>query len=807
MKWTVGKKMFLIGTFVVLGVGVLAGNNFFTNTSIHKTSELMHLRNNQIDTVNRTLQSHLNLMLAAMDSIVDKNEGKIDKELMESINTDVALINANLKNLDELADTEEEKRLSQELHSLFDNLAAGIQVNLVKLIENSGSRMAEIEAEFAKVDDVLDESGESISNGLEAIEASFKSKFEEAQRTGDGALLAASAKLNVVEVQQWLTDISATRGAEGYDDGFGEAEKHATLLYEDLEKLLKVAPHTREKIEALRSSFKAFYEKGKWMATQYIEHGPSKGNEAMAQFDAYAEDIGNRVEQLMTQIDVSATKAKKIKEGLDLVEKIRIAQLDLILAAMDSIVDKNEGRVDEERMGVINTNVEYLTANLDAFDKTAETKEEKELVEDVRSAIPKLTKGVQVDLVRLIEKSGAEAAQIEAEFAKIDDVLDQNGEKLEDNLRKIQASVQEEVKEAEEASTSMLNQSKMVGWIVSLVALAATIAALWLIARSIINPITRVTRNMSEGSDQVASASGQVSSSSQSLAEWASEQAASIEETSSSLEEMSSMTKQNADNAHQADNLMKEANQVVGQANESMRDLTTSMSEISKASEETSKIIKTIDEIAFQTNLLALNAAVEAARAGEAGAGFAVVADEVRNLAMRAADAAKNTADLIEGTVKKVKDGSELVTKTDEAFTQVAESAGKVGELVGEIAAASNEQSQGIDQTNKAVAEMDKVVQQNAANAEESASASEEMNAQAEQMKGMVGELVALVGGSAKGKAHRAVTVTPTVEATTRHVVPAHEKKAKITAVALHKTKEVNPEQVISLRDDDFKDF
>jgi ABC-type transporter Mla subunit MlaD len=354
-------------------------------------------------------------------------------------------------------------------------------------------------------------------------------------------------------------------------------------------------------------------------------------------------------------------------------------------------------------------------------------------------------------------------------------------------------------------------RGKSVILIVSFVflALGIVIAGASLITRSITKPLNRAIEGLTESSVQVASASNQVSSSSQKLAEGASEQAASIEETSSSLEEMSSMTRQNAGNAIQADNLMKETNQVVSKANGSMKELTVSIDEISKASEETSKIIKTIDEIAFQTNLLALNAAVEAARAGEAGAGFAVVADEVRNLAMRAAEAAGNTADLIEGTVKKVKDGGDLVATTNDAFTEVATSAAKVGELVGEIAAASNEQAQGIGQVNTAVAEMDKVVQQNAANAEESASASEEMSAQAEQMKGFVGELVALVGGSNNGvKQGRPPRVTA-LKALTRRAVagPGKADRTKGMNVAIHKAKEVNPEQVIPMDDEDFKNF
>jgi methyl-accepting chemotaxis protein len=282
----------------------------------------------------------------------------------------------------------------------------------------------------------------------------------------------------------------------------------------------------------------------------------------------------------------------------------------------------------------------------------------------------------------------------------------------------------------------------------------AILAMLFLVVRSVTNPVNRIIKGLDEGAKQVAQAAGQVATSGQSLAEGASQQAASLEETSAALEELVSMTKTNADNAAQANHLAVEGNSEVTKANQAMSQLTQAMSEISLAGEQTGKIIKTIDEIAFQTNLLALNAAVEAARAGEAGAGFAVVADEVRSLAMRAAEAAKNTAGLIEGTIKKTKEGVDLVGRTNQAFAQVAKSTGKVVELIGEIAAASSEQSQGLDQVNRAAQEMDRVTQQNAAHAEESAAAAEELTAQAGTMRGFVGDLVILVAGADRdGKA------------------------------------------------------
>ena len=105
------------------------------------------------------------------------------------------------------------------------------------------------------------------------------------------AILAKDMQMQVVQVQQWLTDISATRGLDGLDDGFAEAEKAYQAFLADL-ALIRSAYAAQQDEEGVRMAdtlkarMAAWYETGKRMANAYIEGGPASGNAVMPEFDA-----------------------------------------------------------------------------------------------------------------------------------------------------------------------------------------------------------------------------------------------------------------------------------------------------------------------------------------------------------------------------------------------------------------------------------------------------------------------------------------------------------------------------------------
>ncbi len=276
-----------------------------------------------------------------------------------------------------------------------------------------------------------------------------------------------------------------------------------------------------------------------------------------------------------------------------------------------------------------------------------------------------------------------------------------------------------------------------------------TFSFLMFIAVKITRTVSNISDQLSGASSQVGQAITQLSIAGQTLSQQSTSAAASLEETVASLEEMSSMVKMNSDNAKQAASLSQSSKDSAEVGEREIKNLITSMNDISSSSKKIEEIIHVIDDIAFQTNLLALNAAVEAARAGEQGKGFAVVAEAVRALAQRSALAAKDINGLIKDSVEKITHGTQIADKSGEALNSILVSVKKVADLNNEIAAASSEQTTGIQQINKAMNQLDSGAQANAASSEEIASTAEEISSQTSQMQSLVTELTTFVVGDA----------------------------------------------------------
>jgi len=120
---------------------------------------------------------------------------------------------------------------------------------------------------------------------------------------------AHELKLTVVQVQQWLTDISATRGLDGLNDGFDEAENNAKVFRSLLQELQALDKENAEHYQAMLPIFDAYYSVGKKMAQAYIDEGPASGNKMMAQFDAVAAKMTAEVDNFPAKTKLRAENA------------------------------------------------------------------------------------------------------------------------------------------------------------------------------------------------------------------------------------------------------------------------------------------------------------------------------------------------------------------------------------------------------------------------------------------------------------------------------------------------------------------
>lgn len=126
-------------------------------------------------------------------------------------------------------------------------------------------------------------------------------------------------KFNAVQVQQWLTDISATRGQDGLNDGFDMAAEFVGKFAQDVVRAKELAAQSTKKdvllplLADIEEAFPPYYETGKKMARAYVEEGPAGGNQMMGDFDEVAERIGTLTDEL---VEISNNRLHEHEESV-----------------------------------------------------------------------------------------------------------------------------------------------------------------------------------------------------------------------------------------------------------------------------------------------------------------------------------------------------------------------------------------------------------------------------------------------------------------------------------------------------------
>lgn len=187
-------------------------------------------------------------------------------------------------------------------------------------------------------------------------------------------------KRDIEQIQSWLTDISATRGLPGYDDGFDEAQEY----YQDALTRIEWAADEYRKFDRnemiyplrdLKNDLDGYYDMGKMMAQAYIDGGPDKGNLLMGKFDPFAEEISTDINNIVAEhLKEMNTSFLHIKEQSNTTSSILITMtlvaviLSIICAIVISKVVKSSlleavGFANEMAQGDFSKNIQTQSTN------------------------------------------------------------------------------------------------------------------------------------------------------------------------------------------------------------------------------------------------------------------------------------------------------------------------------------------------------------------------------------------------------------------------------------------------------------
>jgi len=156
-------------------------------------------------------------------------------------------------------------------------------------------------------------------------------------------------QLNVIQIQQWLTDVSATRAHEGFGDGFDEAQSYFKKANVVMDRLIKMHNELGEdamvnELTSYKKDMQEYYNIGVSMANTYVKYGPEEGNKLMLKLDPYAaklsELLDSWIDEHKKEYKESSTEIDKSIKSFNIQNLLSLFILILIILLAYSIINK-----------------------------------------------------------------------------------------------------------------------------------------------------------------------------------------------------------------------------------------------------------------------------------------------------------------------------------------------------------------------------------------------------------------------------------------------------------------------------------
>ena len=459
---------------------------------------------------------------------------------------------------------------------------------------------------------------------------------------------------DIIKIQHFLTDVSATRDPHGYKD----AETYYTKAKKVLETIIKHHSSNSDKsmhesLVKISEDLDNYYALGKRMADAYMNGGIDAGNKIMNEFNPYTDTINVKLESFVSRNKSElADYFEQLNHNFDTINFIRIAAtlISLLLVIFIAIL---------------------VATSIVRPVKTVAEKAEAMGKGDISKNIDFFSKD---EIGRMMEALNSFILSLRKVVGRVQDV---SAATLE---------IRQDLVSTTEETASASNE------------IAATVTSL-----------KEQMDNLNNEISEVAGAEEQFRVAVESLDDQIANQASATEESTASIEEMIASIRNVSHIVGLKRESASELVKTAAQRGEAIQKSNENIKSLLKLTDEVSSIAGMIMEIAKQTNILSMNAAIEAAHAGEAGKGFSVVAEEIRKLAETSNENASQITLITEKVMEGIERTSRESAENVAAFTQINREINSVSDALAEINSNASELAAGGEQILKAMTQLNEI--------------------------------------------------------------------------------------------------
>ncbi len=504
------------------------------------------------------------------------------------------------------------------------------------------------------------------------------------------ASLAREMQLDVVQVQQWLSDISATRAQDGLNDGFDEAEKSKKHFLENLNRFQEM--FTRENdttnltaLAAIKQAMNAYHDQGVIMAKAYIEGGPASGNKIMADFDAAAEGINELIEPFLEE---------QLQEHTDGMESITTMVGDMTTTLLFGSIFM---------LAIIVGSTLYIILSV-----TRPINNVTEMLKDISEGEGDLT-------IRLQDKGNDELAELSKYFNLF--------------VSKLQVMFKEVVTSVESLSSTSSELS------------------------SISNQMSANSQQTTSKVNAVASAAEEMSANMNSVASASEETSVNVDMVAAATEEMSATITEIATNTEKTKSISGTAVLQSQNASEQINELGVAAQEVGKVTEAITEISEQTNLLALNATIEAARAGEAGKGFAVVANEIKDLAKQTSDATSEIKDKISKIQSATTNSVKDITQITAVINEVNEMVSNISITVEEQASATEEIAANVSQASQGIQEVNENVAQASSVTGEVASDitevgqgAEEITASSIQVNENATELNSLAATLTKLVG-------------------------------------------------------------